>query len=123
MKRYEALALGISNNTFDKLVEQEIDVTRLVVAEEFDKKYRRGDDYRKRAYRRLIEMRLPFGNEPNILGTMMTNLVTVACPYCGALMDPAGGGGNCETMTYRYTCPACKAKVGIRVAEIEVSPK
>lgn len=106
-----------------KLDDYEIDVTRVVVHDEFCN-HQQGD-FRPRAVKRLLDMRVDFSADSNILLAMVKKMVSVSCPYDETIMDYQRMSGNSAGETMTYVCPFCKSEVSLNfdVNGIYVKPK
>ena len=111
------------------LGEIDIDITDVIVADEFGRKVRWTPDdprdYRQRAVDRLIEIRVPFATESNIASTMATRVLKVVCPYCFKEMILQGSTGDSSTASMHYMCN-CRAKISITLPNgsgIVIAPK
>ncbi len=104
MKRPQLLELGIRPATLE---DADLDVARLVVDEEFNRKtsaLRPSADYRSRAIDRLIGMRRPWSTERNITTFVMSRLLQIKCPYCEGTMAPRQHSGCSVSATLEYAC-------------------
>jgi hypothetical protein len=102
--------LEVSEKTIN---ETDIDVTRLVVFDEFNNKTVAGNikgDYRDRAIKRLVASGLPFHSECNIVHNMAKDFIKVVCPYCHRNMQISEGSGNGQSWTAHYRCPKCESE-------------
>lgn len=113
MTRAEAINLGIKPATIDA---EDVDISRLVVAEEFKRKHR-GDGYRERAIDRLVSMRVDWHTEWNITHDAVKRFMAIRCPYCGAEMTARGGGGNSAEQNVTFRCE-CGASVGVTLPSV-----
>jgi len=101
------------------LEEMEVNITDLVVSDEFNRRRafdeRNGLSFREHAVARLLEIREPFSTDQNIGWELRKQLITVTCPYCGAIMERRQGGASGGHESDEYGCPKkeCKAKVSI----------
>ena len=114
MKRPQLLDLGIRPAALE---DADLDVARLVVEEEFNRKtsvLRPSADYRSRAIDRLIKLRCPWSTERNITTFVMGRLLRVKCPYCDGTMAPREHSGCGDSATLEYAC-GCGASAGVTV--------
>lgn len=110
MTRKELLDLGIRPATLDKL---QLNVTRAVIEEEFD---RRGcvDGYRERSIQRLVQLGVPFTSEANLGSVLAERYLRAVCPYCNSTMTAHGQGGNADTHGVEFRCE-CGAKLHLSI--------
>lgn len=113
MTRAEAIDLGIRPATIDA---EDVDISRLVVAEEFKRKHR-GDGYRERAINRLVSMCVDWHTEWNITHETVKRFMSILCPYCCAEMTAKGGGGNSAEHHVEFRCE-CGASVGVTLPSV-----
>jgi len=99
-------ALGISEGTKQEL---EIDATRAIVDDEFYKKYsttpKKG--YRERAIDRLIDLKIPFHSEANIVNDLIDRSIIMVCPYCQSNMSQFNSSGTANNITVNFQCHSC----------------
>jgi uncharacterized protein YbaR (Trm112 family) len=106
MKLSDIDKLGISSKTKKEL---EIDATRVIVDDEFNKNGSKCDSdkgYRERAIDRLIDLEIPFHSEFNMAYDMICKFVILVCPYCKTNMKQ-GNGGGCNYQSVNFQCPVC----------------
>lgn len=120
MKMHEIDDLNLSNLSQENI---EIDPTRLVVEDEFNKKT--SGSYRDRAIQKLIDLKIPFASEDNIIFELVDKVLSVDCPYCECSMRRFQGSGNSSSFTLEYLCHECKAKLCLTLPcnGIGISPK
>lgn len=68
-------------------------------------------DYRIRALKRLIDNRLTFASDINVIYDMASQWVHIHCPKCQTDMKNWGGGGNSSAYNVNYECTGCKIKI------------
>ena len=94
--------------------EMEVDISRLVVDDEFNKVARDvKDDYRVRAIKRLVASGIPFHSEYNIIHDMARMFVKVSCPYCNSNMSTHNSSMIGKKFTAHYVCPSCSSEAHI----------
>jgi len=101
--------LGVSSKTIDELDEQ-IDYTRLIVHDEFNRRGVKGD-YRNRAIKKMINLNLNFSSEQNIIYNMTVDYIKVICPKCNAVLNGSTGGGTYNSNSTHYKCEKCGTRV------------
>lgn len=115
MKRWKKLIdhLGISPKTVE---ETDFDVTRLVVHDSF-RVTNKLTNYRELAIQRLIDARIRWASECNIVFEMFKRFVSIRCPYCGCKMKVSNGTGSGLLNTTNYRCGRCKSEAYITIGE------
>lgn len=112
MTRAEAINLGIKPTTIDA---EDVDIARLVVAEEFWRDIAGG--YRERAIDRLISLRVGWCTEWNLAHETAKRFLVIRCPYCGSEMTVESGGGNSAEHHVTFRCE-CGASVGVTLPSV-----
>lgn len=91
---------------------------RVAEREYFDRKQQPGQNYREQAIEAVTRCKLPFASTGNSVCELMTQFVSVTCPYCKTPgMEAKGGGGNGWVMSTSYHCHKCAAEVSITLTE------
>ena len=118
MRVSDVQKLGLRKRTLDEL---EVNIGDVITNDEFNKpssqRFGMGPEpttYDKRAIERLVELKLPFSSNCNIIVEMYKRYVSVVCPHCGGKMVSSGGGGNSEVQHIDYRCE--KKECGTKVA-------
>ena len=108
---------------YSKIDKYEIDVTRVIVHDEFSKKD--PTEYRIRAIKRLLDMRVEFSSDSNIVLDMAKSIISIACPYDESKMEAARASGNFQSEYITYRCPLCRSEVTLALLcdGITISPK
>lgn len=111
MNRKELIKAGIPEHIID---EADVDVSSMVVSDEFKARSHTNMSYRDAAVERLIRMAIPFSVETNIVTELATKLITVNCPYCNNKMHYHGGSGSGVEMGCDFMCHHCESVVTLR---------
>jgi len=106
MKLKDITKLNLSPQTRD---ETEVDHVAAIVDDEFRMPQTDTDSYRTAAIKRFIKSKLSFWNNCNLSYDMVSEFVSLKCPYCHSDMNPTNGGGNNSTSSVVFTCRKCKA--------------
>jgi len=101
MNLKELDSLDLHPKTLDDI---EIDLTRLIVRDEFNKPTIRSRDYRLAAIERLVKIKRAFSSEHNILVEMANLFIAITCPYCAKRMEYKNAGGSSSLMCIHYAC-------------------
>ena len=116
MKISKLNELGLRAKTLDNL---EVRVEDVITDDEFNRPG--GTDYRNEAISRLVDLRVNFSSNCNIVWEMLKRFVKVECPYCGGKTKASGGGGNGSVSSMEYVCEKCDSKVILCVSNDGVS--
>lgn len=106
----------LRHTTIEQLLD-EVDFTRAIVKDEFNRKesaFNKLPSYAERAIDRLVKLAKPFYSEGNISWEITKRYIHVKCPYCENMMEWHGFSGS----TFKCTCGA-SATIS---AEIEFKP-
>jgi len=109
MKLSKIDTLGISHATKENL---EIDATLAIIDDEFNKRDVPAKDkknYRERAIDRMIDLRIPFHSEQNIVNDLIKKSIIMVCPYCSAHMEQCNSSGAAIYSTVYFNCPSCRS--------------
>jgi DNA-directed RNA polymerase subunit RPC12/RpoP len=116
MKVSKLNELGLRAKTLDNI---EVSVADVITDDEFNRPG--GTDYRNEAISRLVDLKVSFSSNCNIVWEMMKRFVRVECPYCGGKTKASGGGGNGHASSMEYVCEKCDSKVILSVFNDGVS--
>jgi hypothetical protein len=120
MKVSEALSRGLIQP--DKVSDIELDPSRLIITQEFERKdLNCPSDYRERSLDALLKAGIRWHTDGNILVNATRRFVVVHCPYCHREMDGDTASGNMDTMNVHFKC-LCGAEAPLEMASISVSP-
>jgi ribosomal protein S27E len=119
MKIEELKKLGLLEKT---LAELEIDAAYAITRDEFNREAERdAKPYRERAIDRLLEAKVSWHSNANIVYEVAKASLRLECLYCGGLMAYAGGGGNFSVTTVRLRCENCKAEGAVTLLNEGIS--
>ena len=120
MKVSDVQKLGLRKRTLDDL---DVDIGAVITEDEFNKPSPISDrssghsiTYRELAIDRLVEMKVPFNSNTNIVAEMFKKYVSVTCPHCGGKMVSSGGGGNGRVMHIDYRCEDKKCNTTVTLS-------
>ena len=109
MKVSKLKGLGLRQKTLD---EMEIPIADVISTDEFNTP-RNSKDYRESAIDRLVDLKVGFTSNCNIVYNLMKRFVGVECPYCGGKMKSSTGSGNGMSSSMHYVCEKCESEVNL----------
>lgn len=122
MKVSEVQKLGLRKKTLDDM---EVDIGDVITSDEFNRPTPIGvrlgtdkpKDYRHAAIEKLIDLKVPFHSNQNIVSGLFRTHVNVNCPHCGFRMDFVCCGGDSHGSTINYNCTneGCRTTVHLSV--------
>ena len=109
MKVSDVLNLGLRKKTLDNM---EVNIGDVITSDEFNKPTpigvrmgtEKSKDYRHSAIERLVDMKVPFHSNQNIVNDLFRVHVSVNCPHCGFKMDIGCCSGSSQGSTINYNC-------------------
>lgn len=109
LKQLEELGI-VSEKTIDEMY---VDIGQIVTSDEFDKHHRRDDkkDYREHAIDKLMQQKLDFQSNGNLIYELTKRTIKMDCPVCFKGMTAHGYGGNGQISTVSYDCPEHHVKI------------
>ena len=120
MKMLEVQKIGLRPKT---IAEMEVNIGDIITSDEFNNRLHgaflggeKVKDYRQAAIERLVDMKIPFESNQNIVVEMFRKYVSVTCPHCGSKMDVSccGGNGDCYHVNYHCTNDKCNTVVNLK---------
>ena len=101
----------VSKKTID---EYYVDFGQAISMDEFNKHIREPEyDHREATIDRLVESKVSFVSNANILYNLMKRYVKVECPICHAPMVGSGGGGSGDSFSTNYRCEKCYITISL----------
>lgn len=94
----------LKNTTIEQILD-EVDFTRAIVKDEFNRKedmFNKLPPYAERAIDRLVKLGKSFWSEGNISWEITKRYVKITCPYCGKMMNWHGFSAS----TFKCDCGA-----------------
>jgi hypothetical protein len=111
MNLKEIKALGLRQKTLDDI---DINPADVITSDEFNHTHS-GNDYRESAVNRLLELKLSFGSNVNIIGNLFKRFLRYACPTCKAILPITYTGGSGRHASFRAECKKCKTHLSLNV--------
>jgi hypothetical protein len=124
MKIKDLDALGLRKKTLDEL---ETSLSDAISHDEFNKPDEKGSSYRERAIKRLINLKLSFSVNENLIFDFAKEFIFIKCPHCRGEMKVVQGGGSAGQSTTEFMCQNenCKTEVYLTIPSdgVYVKPK
>lgn len=105
--------LGLSQKTIDETLDG-VNPLRLLLSDEWNKPG--AGDYRENAYKRALDLNVPFQTEDNTVFTLVPKIVQIFNPKSGNKMEYSGGSGSGDMYHLRFVDPITKDEIFLNVS-------